>query len=86
MRGGRGLRLLGQAQGRGAGSAGKESPGRSGGPRTKSPARSHAGSTHRGSWGSGVACPVVEFSWKPRRTFLAWHLCLQAALSLSWTR
>lgn len=27
-----GLRLLGQAQGRGAGSAGKESPGRSGGP------------------------------------------------------
>lgn len=29
-----------------------------GAPRTKSPARSHAGSTHRGSWGSGVQ-PVL---------------------------
>lgn len=52
-----GLGQLGQARGHGDGSA-RRVQGGQGVPRTQSPARSHRGSTHRGSWGSSVQ-PVL---------------------------
>ena len=52
-----GLGQLGQAGGHGDGSA-RRVQGGQGAPRTQSPARSHRGSTHRGSWGSSVQ-PVL---------------------------